>query len=146
MTCEHCRGQGGCSCCGQLTSPLMQRNEELAKRVAAVEEKVDQLTKRVVDYAHLKKLYDESRQYIRALEGERDDLIEAAKRHVADVNELDAELLRMRPVYEAAKRERLAIPCDAAEMRERSFHPASCDLVEAVDRAIAVEAQTTPYR
>jgi len=123
-----------------------QRHEDLVERIAVVEEKLDQLTKRVVDYAQLKQLYEESRQYVRALTDERDALIEAAKRHVAEMNALDQEVQRMLPVYEAAKQSRQSIPCDAAEMRERSFHPASCDLVEAVDRAIAAEAKTTPYR
>ena len=143
MTCEHCHS-AGCAHCE--ASPLTQRHGHLVKRVDAVEEQLDQLTKRVLDYAQLKKLYDESRDYVRTLIDERDAVIEANKQHVAEVNALDAEVERMRPVYEAAKLSRQSIPCNAAEMRERSFHPASCDLVEAVDHAIAAEAQTSPYR
>lgn len=99
------------------------------------------------DYAHLMRLYRESRDYVRALERERDDLVEAGKRHVAEVDQLDAEVERMRPVYEAAKRMRASVPCDAPEMRERKFHATTCDLVEAVDRAIESEPKHVgPYR
>jgi predicted nuclease with TOPRIM domain len=132
--------------CDAKTSGLTQRNEALTKRVAAVEEQLASLTKRVLDYADLLKMYNESRQYVRDLTEERDELVELSKKHTDEVNALEAELERMRPVYEAAKRERQSIPCDAAEMRDRSFHPASCDLVEAVDRAIADETKITPYQ
>jgi len=135
----------GCDC-EATSSPLTERQDDLNKRVSALEEKLDFLTKRVLDYVQLKKLYDESRDYVRQLIDERDDLIEANKQHVAEVNTLDAEIERMRPVYEAAKLSRQSIPCDAAELRERSFHPSTCDLVEAVDRAIAAEPKTSPYR
>jgi chromosome segregation ATPase len=142
MTCG-CKGEG-CYYCN--ATPLQKRNDELTRRVAAVEEQLASLTQRVLDYAHLLKMYNESRQYVRDLTDERDELVELSKKHVDEVNALEAELERMRPVYEAAKRERQSIPCNAAEMRERAFHPVSCDLVEAVDRAIAAEAKVTPYR
>ena len=98
------------------------------------------------DYAKLTTLYTESREYVRTLTDERDTLVESSRRSVMEHDKLDAEVERTRPVYEAAKLFRQSIPCGADEMRERSFHPASCDLVEAVDRAIAAEAKTDPYR
>lgn len=99
-----------------------------------------------VDHAHLKTLYAESRDYVRTLTDERDALVGASRRNVTEIDRLDTEVERMRPVYEAAKLSRQSIPCDAEEMRIRKFHPASCDLVEAVDRALAAETQKTPYR
>jgi len=121
--------------------------EDLRERLDALEEKVIRLEGAVLDYAHLKKLYAESRDYVRTLERERDELVEVARRNGEEIDRFDALVERMRPVYEAAKRERVSIPCaTATEMRERGFHAATCDLVEEVDRAVAAEPGSTPYR
>lgn len=147
-----------CSICHQISGHapdcrdgLAERqgdHEDLRDRVDRLEQKVEQLSASVLDYAHLRKLYAESRDYVGTLERERDDLVEADRRNTAEQNQLDALVERMRPVYEAAKRMRAAIPCsEASEMRDRGFHATTCDLVDEVDRAIAAEGSTPPpYR
>ena len=53
------------------------------------------------DHAHLQRLYTESRDYVRALEGERDALVEASKRDVAEIDRLDAEVEALRKRFGA---------------------------------------------
>ena len=93
---------------------------------------------------HLKRLYAESRDYVATLERERDALVVAANQSVGEHNQLDAEVALLRPVYAAAKRVRESLPASAGELRDRAFRPATVDLIDAVDRAIA--AESTPYR
>jgi hypothetical protein len=82
------------------------------------------------------------------LERERDELVEASKRSVAEQDRLYAEVERMRPVYEAAKIVRATLPASVAELRERRFHSAIVDLAAAVERAIEADfdASFSPYR
>ncbi len=48
------------------------------------------------DHVHLKRLYAESRDYVGALERERDALVEASRRDVAEIDRLDAEVEALR--------------------------------------------------
>ena len=133
MSCQQCSYiTGHDPQCSHYHEDRQRDQDDLRARIDGLESRLDQLEKLVLDYAHLKKLYGESRDYVGALTRERDDLVEASKRGVAEQDRLDALVERMRPVYEAAKAVRSRLPASAGE------------LGDAVDRAIA--AESTPYR
>lgn len=44
------------------------------------------------DYAHLRRIYAESRDYVATLTGERDELVETMRRNTAEIDRLDAEV------------------------------------------------------
>ena len=87
--------------CRHYHEDHQREQDDLRTRIDDLETRIDQLEKSVLDYAHLKKLYGESRDYVRTLEGERDDLVEASKRGVAAQDRLDAEVERLRGVQVA---------------------------------------------
>jgi chromosome segregation ATPase len=66
------RGWSACSACRKLNDPDRQRLH--------------------ADYEHLQRLYKESYDYVETLQRERNDLVAAAKRHVNEVNQLDARV------------------------------------------------------
>lgn len=155
MSCSTCHFISGHDpSCRHFHEDAAAEQSALRERVEALERSLADLRRLVEtrllgpDQAHLMRLYAESRDYVRALERERDDLVEAAKQHVIEVDQLDTLVERMRPVYEAAKQVRASTPvATAAEMRDRGFHATSCDLIEAVDRAVASEPTSAgPYR
>lgn len=92
-----------------------------------------------LDYRHLKRLYCESRQYVDALERERDDLVEACNRGGAEQDRLDNLVDCMRPVYEAAKLVRARLPTDVADQHEDPFYRAILGLTKTVEHAIKAE-------
>lgn len=70
--------------------PRMQAVADVGR---IVEQKTADLER---DLAHLRRLYAESRDYVRALEGERDALIEAGRQDVAEIDRLDVVVGKLR--------------------------------------------------
>jgi hypothetical protein len=62
-----------------------------------------ELKKLKADHAHLQRLYMESRDYVRTLEGERDDLVAAAQIHVMTQDRSDAEVSKLRACLTAVR-------------------------------------------
>lgn len=97
MSCSICSHiTGHAPDCVQGLADRQRDQDDLGARVVALEEKIDRLEGMVLDYAHLKKLYAESRDYVKTLEQERDDLIEANRRNVAENNQLDVAVEKLR--------------------------------------------------
>ena len=92
--CHHITGHD--PSCRHYHEEAAQDQAELRSRVESLEEKVDQLIDRVTDYAHLKKLYADSRDYVRTLVGERDDLVEANRKLTAQNDRLDGMVDKLR--------------------------------------------------
>jgi predicted nuclease with TOPRIM domain len=82
--------------CRHYHEDAAQDQAELRTRLEALEQKVERLVDRVTDYEHLKKLYAESRDYVRTLEGERDDLVEANRKLTAQNDRLDGMVDKLR--------------------------------------------------
>jgi len=61
-----------------------------------IDELVKGSKKLKTDHSHLQQLYTESRDYVHALEGERNDLVAAARLHVVAEDRSDAEISRLR--------------------------------------------------
>lgn len=101
------------------------------------------LAELALDYRHLKRLYRESRQYVDALERERDDLVEACNRGGAEQDRLDNLVDLMRPVYEAAKLVRDRMPGDAAERHDDPFYRAIIGLTKTVEHAIEADFEAS---
>ena len=74
----------------QLRRVLVEDVIEASRRMTAAQKQLQ------ADQDHLQRLYAESRDYVRALERERDDLVSAANRGVAEEDRLDAEVEQLR--------------------------------------------------
>lgn len=116
-TCHTCQatGRSGCPVCVQFEVELWDAIGRYATavggrpdlhvygntlRMQAVVDVNQLIARRTVelerDYAHLRRLYAGSRDYVRTLERERDDLVAASSRDVAEINRLDAEIEALR--------------------------------------------------
>lgn len=149
MSCQQCHYiTGHDPTCRHFHEDRAHEQDDLRSRVDDHESRIAQLEKLVGEHTHLKKLYTESRDYVRTLERERDELVDAAKLSVVEQDRLDALVERLRPVYDAAKIVRASLPASVAELRERRFHASIVDLAAAVERAIEVDfnAAFSPYR
>ena len=97
MSCSLCHYiTGHDPSCRHYHEDAAQDHAELRTRLEALEQKVGQLVDRVTDYAHLKKLYADSRDYVQALVRERDDLVEANRRLVTQNDRLDVMVDKLR--------------------------------------------------
>ena len=97
MSCSLCHYiTGHDPSCRHYHEETAQDQAELRTRLEALEHKVDQLVDRVTDYAHLKKLYADSRDYVQTLVGERDELIEANRKLIAQNDRLDGMAGKLR--------------------------------------------------
>jgi hypothetical protein len=97
MSCSLCHYISGHDpSCRHYHEDAAQDQADLRSRVEALEQKVERLIDRITDYAHLKKLYADSRDYVQTLVGERDDLMNSNRRLVAHNNHLDAMIDRLR--------------------------------------------------
>jgi hypothetical protein len=67
--------------------------DERAKDSDVAATRAGQLT---ADHAHLLRLYAESRDYVGALQRERDALVEASRRDVAEISRLEDEVEALR--------------------------------------------------
>lgn len=97
MSCSLCHYiTGHDPSCRHYQEEAAQDHAELRTRVEALEQKVEQLVDRVTDYAHLKKLYADSRDYVKTLVDERDDLVEANRKLTAQNDRLDGMVDKLR--------------------------------------------------
>jgi predicted nuclease with TOPRIM domain len=104
MSCSHCHYiTGHDPSCRHYHEEAAQDQAELRARLEALEQKVEQLVDRVTDYAHLKKLYAESRDYVSTLVDERDGLVDANRKLTAQNDRLDGMIDKLRNALVGAR-------------------------------------------
>ena len=117
MSCSLCHYiTGHDPSCRHYHEETSQDHAELRTRLEALEQKVDQLVDRVTDYAHLKKLYADSRDYVQSLVRERDELAEANRKLTAQNNRLDVMVDKLLNALVSSR----GLMLDAAQRAENS--------------------------
>ena len=135
MSCSLCHYiTGHDPSCRHFHEEAAQDQAELRTRLEALEQKVDQLVDRVTDYAHLKKLYANSRDYVQTLVGERDELIEANRKLTAQNDRLYGTADKLRNVLVSSRGVMLGV-AHQAEMSD--VRTALCEVAAELEHLLA---------